>query len=257
MKVLPPGTILQLMYLKKRLSTLKSGRFIEIGPGSGEITSCLLKEGWTGTVCDLEEITIQKINTRFKKEIESGRLKVILGDYLELSGKEDAELIISSMVMEHLDENQETEFMRVSKQHLSAKGKMIGLVPASPKHWGIEDEIAGHFRRYTEETLRNLLDKSAWKLNWLTGLTFPLSNILLPISNFLVRRAESAKLKLTNFEKTKKSGCREVSFKTKFPPILTLIINPIVLLPFYGLQKIFGHSKKSLVIYFEASPSKE
>ena len=47
-RVLPPGTILQLMYLRERLENIKPGRFIEIGPGSGEISGLLLDLGWTG-----------------------------------------------------------------------------------------------------------------------------------------------------------------------------------------------------------------
>ena len=48
MRALPPGTILQLMYLRERLRNIKPGRFIEIGPGSGEITRLLLELGWAG-----------------------------------------------------------------------------------------------------------------------------------------------------------------------------------------------------------------
>jgi len=39
MNVLPPGTILQLMYLRERIQRLPVGRFVEIGPGGGEIHS--------------------------------------------------------------------------------------------------------------------------------------------------------------------------------------------------------------------------
>ena len=48
MRKLPPGTILQLIYLRERLENIKSGRFLEIGPGSGEICGLLLELGWRG-----------------------------------------------------------------------------------------------------------------------------------------------------------------------------------------------------------------
>jgi hypothetical protein len=48
--VLPPGTLLQLMYLRERLEKLEPGRFIEIGPGSGEISKLLLDLGWGGVI---------------------------------------------------------------------------------------------------------------------------------------------------------------------------------------------------------------
>jgi hypothetical protein len=48
MNVLPPGTILQLMYLRERIGNIAPGRFVEIGPGSGEVSALLLELGWGG-----------------------------------------------------------------------------------------------------------------------------------------------------------------------------------------------------------------
>ena len=78
---LPPGTILQLMYLNERLKKLPAGRFVEMGPGSGEITNLLLKLGWNGVVYDLERQTIERLKKRFSEEIEEGKLTVHVGDY--------------------------------------------------------------------------------------------------------------------------------------------------------------------------------
>jgi len=50
MSALAPGTILQLMYLKERLVDVAPGRFIEVGPGTGEISNLLLKFGWGGSL---------------------------------------------------------------------------------------------------------------------------------------------------------------------------------------------------------------
>ena len=47
--VLPPGTILQLMHVRERLTRIKPGVFVEVGPGTGEITALLLEIGWRGT----------------------------------------------------------------------------------------------------------------------------------------------------------------------------------------------------------------
>ena len=45
---MPPGTILTLMYLNDRIKDAPPGKFVEIGPGSGEISKLLLMYGWTG-----------------------------------------------------------------------------------------------------------------------------------------------------------------------------------------------------------------
>jgi SAM-dependent methyltransferase len=246
------------MYLDERLKNIAVGRFIEIGSGSGEITNRLLQAGWSGTVYDLSEETINNLNQRFANEISANRLTVVLGDFLnspqELQQTQHVDIIISCMVMEHLNTEAEKKFMMLSASHLRVGGLMIGIVPASPRYWGIEDEIAGHCRRYSKEYLLSLLCSTGWKAEHIAGLTYPVSNLLLPLSNYLVRRHEANKLTLSSLERTKYSGHRNVRFKTHFPAIMKLLLNERVLLPLHWLQKSFADSNNALVIYFEATP---
>lgn len=252
---LPPGTLLQLMYLNERLRKIVPGRFIEIGPGSGEISRLLLKLGWTGSSYDIDVNTINLLKVRFATEITELRYKPVNQDYLmHAPFSEKADLVISCMVMEHLEEKAQLSFMQCSKNCLKENGIMIGLVPASPSHWGVEDDIAGHFRRYTRQKIKKLATDSQWELVHLAGLTFPVSNFLLPISNFLVNKNEHSKLALTTLEKTKRSGRRAVKFKTYFPAIIAIFVNKCTLYPLHIMQKIFTKSERSLVLYFEAKP---
>jgi SAM-dependent methyltransferase len=259
MSVLPPGTLLQMMYLEERLRHVPPGRFIEVGPGGGEITQVLLDRGWRGRSYDLEARTISKLAQRFDRQIVEQRFCALNEDFLtsDPDATEKADLVISCMVMEHLDDTAESQFMRVAGQALKPSGMMIGLVPGSPTHWGIEDDIAGHCRRYTQSSVQALARNSRWSLMHIAGLTFPLSNVLLPVSNFLVRRSESSKLAMSALERTKESGRREVKFKTHFPSVLGLILNRVTMSPVHMLQKLFSGSERALVIYFEAKPSME
>ncbi len=252
--VLPPGTLLQLMYVKERLRSIPPGRFIEIGPGSGEITSVLLEAGWVGVSYDLEAKTVDTLKVRFADEIAAKHYMPVNENFLDAT-PEKADLIISCMVMEHLDDNLEQTFMQQSMRVLRQGGCMIGLVPGSPEHWGIEDDIAGHCRRYTRDTVKALADANGWMINHMAGLTFPVSNVLLPLSNFLVNRSERSKLALSALERTKLSGRRDVSFKTHFPNLLRLVLNPLVMMPFHWIQKVFSTSAQALVIYFELKPT--
>jgi SAM-dependent methyltransferase len=254
MKPLPPGTILQLMYLRDRLRKLKPGRFIEIGPGSGEISRLLLDLGWVGVSYDLEILTVQRLHKRFYLQIKEKRYDAKNLDFLatDSCNQPKADLIISCMVIEHLNDRLEEEFMHVSSRLLRHDGLMIGLVPASPSHWGIEDDIAGHNRRYTRNSLMELASKTGWCLRHVAGLTYPISNLLLPLSNYLVL-SEKSKLKLSRIEKTKASGIRNVRFKTTFPSVLGVFLNEYFLLPLHWIQKAFCASPSALVLYFEAS----
>ena len=258
MVVLPPGTLLQLMYLRERLRRLPPGNFIEIGPGSGEVTRLLLDLGWEGCSYDLEPKTISSLKTRFAKEIIEYRFKPIEQDYLLTSPiheDEKVNLVISCMVMEHLEDDAQIAYMHKSMSWLKNEGIMIGLVPASPAHWGIEDDIAGHCRRYTKNNIEKLVSGSGWKLLHTAGLTFPLSNFLLPVSNLLVNRSERKKLSLSALERTKQSGRRTVRYKTNFPMLFGLLLNEYTLYPVHLIQKMFTNSKKCLVLFFEASPN--
>lgn len=253
MSVLPPGTLLQLMYLKKRLRHIDPGYFIEIGPGNGEVTKVLLDYGWSGCSYDLDANTVTTMSKRFSKEISDKRFMVINEDYLLSTPPtaKKADLIISSMVIEHLDDEAQLIFMQKSKINLEPNGIMIGIVPGSPAHWGIEDDIAGHCRRYTQSLVQEIAADNGWRTQHLAGLTFPISNFLLPISNFLVNKSEQSKLALSHVERTKLSGRRQVKFKTHFPSILRILLNEFTLFPLYLIQNLFLKSKRALVIYFE------
>jgi SAM-dependent methyltransferase len=245
---LPPGTILQHLYLAERLRGVNPGRFIEVGAGTGELASLLIERGWEGTAYELSAYSAQTAQRR------NPELDVRNCDWLTSPIDEPADLVISSMVIEHLPDDDEAAFLTRARDALRPGGRLILLVPASPRHWGIEDDIAGHERRYTRERLRGRLSQLGWRVDHVAGLTYPLSNLLLPISNRLVARAERSRLDLTPMERTALSGHRNVRGKTAFPRALSLILNPVVMYPLHLIQKVFRHADAALVLYVEASP---
>lgn len=257
MNVLPPGTILQLMYLKERLKRLKPGTFVEIGAGAGNISALLLSMGWKGKAYDLEPSTVEALTDRFSSEIRNGQYKAVNDDWLNSDTTAAYDLVISCMVMEHLDDDGERKFILRGRDSLREDGVMITIVPGSLKHWGIEDEIAGHFRRYTKEAVSQTLAEEGMHIVHTAGLTFPVSNILYPLSNYLVKRSEAKKLSLSMVERTKQSGIRKVSMKTTFPNALGLLLNEKILYPFHLIQKLFSTSNNAMVLYCEARPTKQ
>ena len=254
MDVLPPGTILQLMYLKERMSGLKPGTFVEIGAGAGHISHLLLSLGWRGKAYDLSDSTGEALRKRFADQIANGVYDVVVGDWLA-APPEPCELVISCMVMEHFDDEGQRAFISHGRDCITADGTMITIVPGSPAHWGIEDEIAGHYRRYNRKTATSIFDQEGLHMAHIAGLTYPVSNMLFPLSNFIVKRSESKKLSLSMIDRTKQSGIRGVPMKTTFPKVLGWLLNEKVMFPLHLIQKAFGKSDKAMVLYCETKRS--
>ena len=78
--------------------------------------------------------------------------------------------------------------------------------------------------------------------------------MLLPVSNALVRRSEGHKRALPEEERTRRSGTRDVAFKTTFPRALGFVLNERTLYPLHIVQKAARQSDRALVLYAEATP---
>ncbi len=249
--ILAPGIILQNLYVEERLKNHAPGRFIEIGIGRGHLSRMLLEMGWTGTGFDLGEQALEDAAQINKKYVDNGALELRQGNWLEYQDDEPADLVVSCMVLEHLEEAAETEYLHKARACMKPGGLGILLVPGSPAHWGAEDDVAGHLRRYTPELLRTRLESAGFTVNSIAGLTYPLSNLLLPLSDFLVRRSAAKFLDLSQVERTKLSGRRQIWGKTEFPLWTRMVLNKYALYPFHLLQKINRNKKNSLTLYAE------
>jgi SAM-dependent methyltransferase len=255
--VYPPGTILQHLYLKERSANWAPGTFVEVGVGAGHVSNLLLSLGWSGTGYELNAEALARASTLNRVWIESGRFAVRNSDWLASGGQpESADLVVSSMVLEHLDEPQVAQYFEQAARQLRPGGRAVFFVPGSPRHWGVEDEIAGHYRRYTISSFSDAARQHGWSPVHVVGLTYPLSNLLLGVSNALVRRAEADKQTLSLQERTEQSGNRDVEWKTDFPGWTAMFLNETALRPAHWLQKRKRSqaSDDALVIYAECSP---
>lgn len=254
---LAPGTILQQMYLDDRLAEAAEspGRFIDLGAGGGQASSVLLARGWRGIGIDLNEAACATNSATNDPFVSNGSYEVRHGDFLAMSDLGKADLVVSCMVLEHLDEDATRKFFELVDSLLASSGCLILMVPGSPDHWGIEDEIAGHLRRFDERSVTEELRQHGFRTQHIAGLTYPISNWLLPLSNFLVGRSERNRLALSPAERTVLAGDRHVAFKTTYPRVLHWLLNRFTMYPFHVLQKLFRHRPTALVLYVEALPS--
>jgi SAM-dependent methyltransferase len=249
----PPGTLLQHLYVKERLAGVAPGSFVEVGVGSGHLSNLLLRNGWSGTGYDLSAGALARAARLNAPFIERGRFAVRRGDWLAEAESAPADLVVSSMVIEHLDEDGVARYFEQARSTLRSSGRGVVLVPGSPRHWGIEDEIAGHYRRYTADSLSATVRRHDLRVLHLAGLTYPLSNMLLRLSNALVSRAERQKRLLSLQQRTERSGERDVAWKTEFPPWAGALLNETTLRPFHWLQRRCSGYPGALVLYCEFS----
>lgn len=251
MIVLPPGNILQNMYLKSLIKRRNWSNFFEIGSGNGYVSKVLLDSGLKGVGCDLNESACANNRVLNNTFISENKYEIHNKNFLELNFPEKFDLIISCMVIEHLEDSELDQFIKKAKQLNSINGSILLIVPSSMKHWGIEDEIAGHIKRYEFEDFNQIAKRYQFKIKEMVGLTYPLSNLVFRISNYLVKKHESDKLAISQKDKTVYTGNRNVSFKTTFPNWMGLFLNEFFLWPFYYLQKRNFKNKNALVIATE------
>lgn len=251
---LPPGNILQYLYLKERLNILaKNGakQFIEIGSGNGNVSNIFLKKGFEGVGFDLNSGACLNNSEKNAFFVNNDKYEVINDDFITKQDLPKADVIISCMVIEHMPDDILDAYFKKCQATLKDGGVLITFVPSSMKYWGVEDDIAGHIKRYEFKDFSDLKEKYKFEINNISGLTYPISNWLFRISNRLIKKGESDKLELSQKDKTIYTGNRDVKFKTTFPKIFNLILNPIVIYPFHILQKIFKNNKNNMVIYCE------
>ena len=98
---------------------------------------------------------------------------VALADWESLKA-EQLDTIVLSNVLEHIPDD--ASAVRRFRQILPEGGKVVVLVPALPQLFGSIDEAVGHYRRYTPEALRQVLEGNGFQvdtLEWMNLVGIP------------------------------------------------------------------------------------
>lgn len=161
------------------------GRVLEVGAGSGG-SIALLAERASDWLCLEPDPALA---ARLKENIASGalprqcRLETTTLRQLTSGGQFDA--ILYADVMEHLEDDRGEA--KLAAEHLLPGGALIILSPAHQFLFSPFDQAAGHFRRYSRETLRAVVPDSLelTKLVYLDSL-----GMILSLGNRLALRRE-------------------------------------------------------------------
>ena len=88
MRPLPPGNILQNIYMNQRVKIQNFSSFLEIGAGNGFLSNELLKLGLNGIGCDLNESACLNNKILNQNFINKNQYKINHGNFTSLNGNE-------------------------------------------------------------------------------------------------------------------------------------------------------------------------
>ena len=178
------------------------GLVFDIGGGNGFVSLALQNAGWP-------VVLIEPGFRGATHALHRGVRKVIC------STLEDAGFTPGCMpaagafdVVEHIPDD--LGFVRTIGSSLAPNGRFYLTVPAFPGLWSQEDADAGHYRRYTAATLRRLLVKGGFEVEYITYFFrfLPLPILLLRTAPYRLgmRRSKAEMMARTSTEHKAPAG---------------------------------------------------
>jgi SAM-dependent methyltransferase len=145
-------------------------RFLEVGCGAGLLLPGLRRLCSGGSVFGMD---MHPEGLRLARQ--RAACPLVRGNLFEAPFSNPFEVIGAFDVIEHLSDDQEA--LRALHALLAPGGVLLLTVPAHPQLWSYFDEFSGHFRRYSPEGLRDLVERSGFQVEYLTEymtLLYPL-----------------------------------------------------------------------------------
>jgi SAM-dependent methyltransferase len=172
---------------------------LEIGAGLGSV-GVLLARRFDYVGLELDEPAVTAARARFTRQgADSTRL---LHGGLELVAGRQFDLVCAFEVLEHLEDDHGA--LEEWRGYVAPGGSLLISVPADPSRFGLADEKAGHFRRYSRAGMEELLQTKGFTEIRMLNYGFPAGYALEGARNVLARR-ELRKAR-TQWERTLESG---------------------------------------------------
>ncbi|MDE9367609.1 methyltransferase domain-containing protein [Luteipulveratus sp. YIM 133132] len=142
--------------LAKAIQGLTPGRALDIGAAGGGNTRVLVEHGWSASPLEYGEDGAEVAHERGLPVMRADAMRLPLQD-------ESLDLVVAFDVLEHLEDDDASarEVLRV----LRRGGSFLIAVPADPRLWSAHDEAVGHVRRYTRESLLDLLRRNGFEID--------------------------------------------------------------------------------------------
>ncbi len=161
-------TILKRLLEQIKTTTTPGSHVLEVGCGTGNVTRVLVDVFGSASVIAMDpwENAVRIAQRRLP-------CKVVVGDLNARGPEVEGTFAVVGMfdVLEHLEH--ERASLDAAYQLVAPGGCLILTVPAHQSLWSYFDEEAGHFRRYERESLSAALERSGFRVEYVSEL-FPL-----------------------------------------------------------------------------------
>lgn len=151
-------------YLYRQIEPALGQSVWEVGLGHGNYTQLLLKSGKRVLATDVDPECLRLVGQQFRNVSQLTLAQVDLRDAASISQQTDfkADSIICLNVLEHIEHD--IRALSLLRESVLASARLGLVVPAMPKLYGKMDREAGHFRRYSRDSLKNALQHSGWQI---------------------------------------------------------------------------------------------
>jgi SAM-dependent methyltransferase len=242
-----PGSILTWLVIKRllRQHSIK-GTFLDVGCGEGYLTGQLLSIGLSGVAVEPSQRALQRMSQRLIGP-ERERVQLVNGTLESNPSASNFDLGCAFMVIEHLTED--VEFLKELKSRVRPNGYLLVAVPAGLNRWTYEDEIVGHVRRYSSDTLAQVLHRAGITEGIkVIGVGFPFLNVTESIRNRIMQRRYRVSQSIGREERTADSGIWDKVGVNVFPRIFGLAFNGLSLKPLDVISRILRQTDRATVL---------
>ncbi len=158
--------------IKKIFEDRKNIRILDAGCGAGNFMHVVEKMGY-----EVEGIDVDPNRIESAKQYANG--PTYLGDLVSFPFTQKYDLIICGEILEHIRED--TQALLNLRKALKLNGWIIITVPNNPDAWSIDDELAGHIRRYNKTEIVDKLIKCGYKNIKVRYIGWPLINLFMKV----------------------------------------------------------------------------
>jgi SAM-dependent methyltransferase len=232
MKYYPPRYLFRRFEILRRVSG--GERFLEIGPGSLYLAQELLRYFDEGTLVEFNP-SATALFDQLDESLRS-RLDLVVADYLALENHGKYDCVVACEVMEHVDNDR--EFLTKLRHDLYDGGQLILSVPARMDFWSVHDVTAGHYRRYEQRDLRNLLTRTGFVDIEVISYGFPFTNFFRYLRIALAAVQKRKQAQLSREVRTQESG--QVAARGWLGFAAGVVVNPVTFYPLCLAASMFN-----------------